>query len=243
MLYTAIACLIVATAANKAEVSTGNLRTGASFDNLKASWGKKLSLGDFNTQLDVSYDYAGNKEFLKDATLAGSLMDASGDDVSLSYEVTKTFADKTVELKLTAGLSGTTVTGTFDTVDQMTEVSALRTVSIGDRDIDIEPSFLVKAQTVRVKLMSVFGKDTIKAQIDQNKGEIASVELGYERDLDNGQQLSATLAPDAKTLDLELTDSKFESGATWVAKACVPLNDGTTLLDTAKLTLTRAWSW
>merc|ERR1711957_1067491 len=123
----------VATAANKAEVSTGNLRTGASFDNLKASWGKKLSLGDFNTQLDVSYDYAGNKEFLKDATLAGSLMDASGDDVSLSYEVTKTFADKAVELKLTAGLSGTTVTGTFDTVDQMTEVSALRTVRAPQR--------------------------------------------------------------------------------------------------------------
>ena len=64
--------LIVATAANKAEVSTGNLRTGASFDNLKASWGKKLSLGDFNTQLDVSYDYAGNKEFLKDATVTAN---------------------------------------------------------------------------------------------------------------------------------------------------------------------------
>ena len=55
-----------------AEVSSTNLRTGAGFDNLKASWGKKLSLGlsDFNTQLDVSYDYQENKEFLKDATVA-----------------------------------------------------------------------------------------------------------------------------------------------------------------------------
>ena len=59
--------LIVATAANKAEVSTSNLRSGASFDNLKASWGKKLCLGDFNSQLDCSYDYNENKEFLKDA--------------------------------------------------------------------------------------------------------------------------------------------------------------------------------
>ena len=45
------------------------------------------------------------------------------------------------------------------------EVSAQRSVSIGDQTVDVEPSFLVKAQTARVKLMSAFGKDRVKAQL------------------------------------------------------------------------------
>ena len=55
--------------AGTAEVSTSNLRSGASFDNLKASWGKKLSLGDFSSQLDCSYDYNANRDFLKSASV------------------------------------------------------------------------------------------------------------------------------------------------------------------------------
>ena len=55
--------------AGTAEVSTSNLRSGASFDNLKATWGKKLSLGDFSSQLDCSYDYNANRDFLKSASV------------------------------------------------------------------------------------------------------------------------------------------------------------------------------
>ena len=32
--------------AGTAEVSTSNLRSGASFDNLKATWGKALNIGE-----------------------------------------------------------------------------------------------------------------------------------------------------------------------------------------------------
>ena len=48
-------------------------------------------------------------------------------------------------------------------------MSAARTVSIGDRDVDLEPSFLVKAQTARVKLMSAFGKDRASAQVGSGR--------------------------------------------------------------------------
>ena len=231
--------------AGTAEVSTSNLRSGASFDNLKASWGKALSLGDFKTQLDCSYDYNGNKEFIKDAKLSGSLIDGSGDDLSLGYEVTKNFGgDKTTEVTLTAEVSGTTVSAELDTADNLKEVGASRSVTIGDRDVTVSPSFLVKAQTARVKLMTAFGKDKVSATVDYETkdGELGAIELGYERELEAGRTLTATLDPSDKNLEVEVTDTKFESGVSWTAKATVPL-EGDNMVDDAKLTLTRAWSW
>ena len=181
------------------------------------------------------------------AQLSGSLIDGSGDDLSLGYEVTKNFGgDKTTEVKLTAEVSGTRITAELDSADQLKEVSAQRTVTIGDRDVDLEPSFLVKAQTARVKLMSAFGKDRVSAQVDYETkdNEVGAIEVGYERDLEDGRTLSATLTPADKNLEVELVDTKFESGATWTAKASVPLDgDSSNLIDAATLSLKRAWSW
>ena len=97
--------------AGTAEVSTSNLRSGASFDNLKATWGKALNIGDFKSDLECAYDYNGNKGGLKSASLSGNLIDGSGDDLSLDYEVKKNFGgDKTTEVTLTAEVSGSTIT-------------------------------------------------------------------------------------------------------------------------------------
>ena len=237
--------MIVGTMAGTAEVSTSNLRSGASFDNLKATWGKALNIGDFKSQLDCAYDYNGDKGGLKSAALSGSLIEGDGDDLSLGYEVTKNFGgDKTTEVKLTADVSGSTITAELDSVDNLKEVSATRSVTIGDRDIDLEPSFLVKAQTARVKLMTAFGKDKVSAQVDYETkdSELGAIELGYERELEAGRTLSATLTPADKNLEVEITDTKFESGATWTATATVPL-EGDNMVDAAKVSLTRAWSW
>ena len=260
-------------------MSTSNLRSGAAFDNLKASWGKKFSVGDIDSQLDCSYDYNANRDFLKDVKLSGSLVDGSGDDLSVGYELTKCCAPcsnrlrvavdaraqtrlaiglptrvscgrnfdggKSTELKLTAEMSGTKFCADLSSDDQLREVSAQRSVSVGDRTVDVEPSFLVKAQTARVKLMSAFGKDRVKAQVDYSTSDSSTTyELGYERDLEDGREVSATLKPDEKNLDVELVDNSFESGATWTAKASVPLEgDAKGILDAAKISLKRAWSW
>jgi hypothetical protein len=230
MLYKTMTCaLIAAVAANNAEVSTSNLRNGASFDNLKASWGKRFSVGDFDSQLDASYDYNANRDFLKDVKLSGNLLDGNGDDLRVGYEVTKNFdGGKSTELKLTAEMSGTKVCADLNSDDQLKEVSAQRSVAIGDRNVDVEPSFLVKAQVD----MAMGGENA------------PTYELGYERDLEDGRQVSATLQPANKNVDIELVDNKFEQGAVWTAKASVPLEgDAKGVLDAAKVSLKRAWTW
>lgn len=230
--------------ANKAEVTSSNLRDGASFDNFKASWMKKFSVGGFDSQLDCSYDYNKNRDFLKDVKLSGNLLDGDGDDLSVGYAVTKNFdGDKLTEVRLTAETRGTKFAAEMNNEDQLKEVSAFRTVDVGDQKLDVEPSFLVKAQTARIKLASAFGKDRVKAKLDYATSDRdLSYELGYERDLDNGREVSATFNPKDRNVDVEFVDSKFEDGATWTAKASVPLEDGNPL-DSAKLSLKRAWAW
>ena len=157
--------------------------------------------------------------------------------------MTKNFGgDKTTEVTLTAEVSGTTVTAELDTADNLKEVGASRCVTVGDKDVTISPSFLVKAQTARVKLMTALGKDSVSVQADIDGTDLSAIEVEYERDLEDGRTLSATLTPADKNLEVEVTDTKFESGATWTATASVPL-EGDNMVDAAKLTLTRAWSW
>lgn len=128
-------------------------------------------------------------------------------------------------------------------------MSAERDVEFSGNSVNVQPSWLVKAKTARVKLMSSLGKDNdrVSAQVDYdtNAGELGGVELGYERNLEEGRDVSATFRPSSKDLDIEYVDNKFESGATWTAKASVPLESGgnSNLLDAAKVTLKRAWAW
>src|SRR6056297_1202863 len=94
---------ILALSANRAEISTGNLRADSGkFDNLKASWEKSLNLGDWKTTVKANYDYNANKEFLKEVSLSGGLVEAvSADDVAVDYEVTRDFSSRQTDVKLT----------------------------------------------------------------------------------------------------------------------------------------------
>jgi len=244
MIY-AVALLPAAVLANTAEVSTSDVRKGAAFENIKASWGKALNVGDFKTNLRCNYDYNENKDFLKEVSLAGDLLDGSGDDLSVSYDVNHNFKTKNTEVKLTANTQGTTLSVDYDTESNIKEVSAARAVDVADRSVDLQPSWLVKAKTARVKMMSALGGDNkLSAQVDYNTdGRSTSYELGYSRQLEEGKEVSATFKPDSSELDVEYVDSKFESGATWAAKASVDTSDAGNLLDATKLTLKRSWSW
>jgi hypothetical protein len=224
---------------NTAEITSTNIRSGAAFDNLKATWNQALKLGDFSTNLKCNYDYNANKDFLKDATL-------SGQEQGVSYEVSRNFGDSSTNVKLSASYEGTTMNAEVDDLS-LTEVSAVRDLDVGDASVNTQASWLVKAQTARVKLMSNLGgsKDRVKAQIDYNPSDKSTAyEVGYEHQLESGRDVSATYNPADKNLDVELVDNKFESGATWTAKASVPLDNGANnVLDAAKVTLKRSWNW
>jgi hypothetical protein len=244
MIYAVVALPIAALAANNAEISTSNLNGGgAAFDNLKASWGKALNIGDFKTNMNVKYDYAKSKDSLQEVSFSGNLVDDS--DMTVGYEVTRSFDGGATAVKLTAATGGTTLSADYDTDEQLTEVGASRTVQVSDRNVDVEPSWLVKAKKARVKLMSALGdSDSVSAQIDYdtNSGDSA-LEVGFSRQLKDGQSVSATLTPASKDLEVELVDSSFENGATWTATANVGLDDASSIADNAKVTLKRSWAW
>jgi hypothetical protein len=244
MIYTVVALPIAVLAANNAEISTSNLNGGgAAFDNLKASWGKALNIGDFKTNMNVKYDYAKSKDSLQEVSFSGSLVEDG--DMNVGYEVTRSFDGGATSVKMTAATGGTTLAAEYDTDEQLKEVSASRTIEVSDRKVDVEPSWLVKAKKARVKLMSAMGdSDSLKAQVDYdtNSGD-TEVEVGFSRQLKEGKSLSATLAPKTKDLEVELVDSSFESGATWTATANVPLEDASGISNNAKVTLKRSWAW
>jgi hypothetical protein len=245
-----MAPIVIALAAlsNTAEITSTNIRQGAAFDNIKASWNQALKLGDFSSKLRANYDYNANQNFLKDVELSGDLVEAaSDDDVRVSYEVSHNFADKKTNVKLQANTQGTTLGAEIDD-RQLREVSAQRDVDIAGKNVNVQPSWMVQAQTARVKLMSALGKDNdrVSAQVDYDTNSRSTqYELGYERQLEDGREVSASFKPSSKDLDVEYVDNKFENGATWTAKASVPLeNSGSNnILDAAKVTLKRAWSW
>lgn len=233
---------------NTAEITSTNIRSGAAFDNIRASWNQALKLGDFSSKLRCDYDYKDNKDFLKEVSLTGDLMEASSnDELRVSYDVTHNFPQHKTRVKLTANTGGNTIRAELDD-RQLKQVSAQRDLDLGDQKVNTDVSWMVKAQTARVKLMSNLGggnKDRVKAQIDYDtRDNSASYEVGYQHQLNDGRDVSATFNPGDKNLDVEFVDNKFESGATWTAKASVPLeNAGGNLLDNAKVTLKRSWSW
>jgi hypothetical protein len=243
-----LAVIALAALSNTAEITSSNLRNGAALDNVKASWNQALKLGDFSSNLKCNYDRNANKEFLKDVQLSGDLLEASNsDDVRVSYEVSHNFADKSTNVQLSANTQGTTLNAEIDD-RQLKEVSAERDVEMGGQTVNVQPSWMVKAKSARVKLMSSLGKasDKVSAQVDYdtNNRELSNLEVGYQHNLEDGRDVAATLRPNSKELDVELVDNKFEDGATWTAKASVPLeSSGGNLLDQAKVTLKRAWSW
>ena len=113
--------------------------------------------------------------------------------------------------------------------------------------VNVQPSWLVNAKTARVKLMSkLSGGDSVSAQVDYaTDGGDVTTEVSYDHNLEAGRDISATLKPGSKQLDVDYVDNKFENGATWTASASVPLeNSGSSnLLDAAKVTLKRSWAW
>jgi len=241
---------------NTVSIETGDLRKGSAFDRVKATFSQALRLGELpESRLTAEYDSGANRDFLKEATLTGSLIErqeaqeakgrkaaVDASDLSVTYEVSHDFASKKTDIKLAASttIEGTQVGAKFDDTDGVTEVSAEREI----QGVTVEPSWLVKAKTARVKLMSKLGDDRLSAQIDHKPdGGETTYEVSYDRQIEEGRDLSATIGCESKSVDIDYVDTKTEDGATWTASASVPYEGGRDMLDDVKLTLKRAWKW
>jgi len=204
-----------------------------------------LDVGGFKTNLNCKYDYNANKDGLKEVSLSGDLIEAgSSDDVAVGYEVTRNVPANQNNIKLTASTHGTTVFGEYAD-SQLREVGARREVDIGDQKLNVEPSWRVQAKEARIKLMSAVGggKDRVSAEVNYANGDVDVAEIGYQRELEEGRRVKATLTPRTQNLEVEYKDDKFEQGASWTATANVPLDNANNILDAAKVTVSRAWNW
>ena len=123
------------------------------------------------------------------------------------------------------------------------ELSGTRTVDVGDREVDLEPSYLVKSKTARVKLASMFGKDKVTATVDYGMDDASTTyEVGYAHSIEDGRSVTATVKPASTDLAVEYVDSTFEDGAVWTASANLKTDDPTSL-DKATVSLKRSWDW
>jgi hypothetical protein len=242
---------------NTLSIETGDLRKGSAFDRVKATFNQALKLGELPaSQLTAEYDSGANRDFLESATLTGALIEpqeaqpakgrqtaTDASDLSVTYEVSHDFASKKTDLKLAANtnIEGTRVGVKMDDKDGVTEVSAERDI----QGVTVEPSWRVKAKSARVKLMSKLGdNDKLSAQIDHTPdGGATTYEVSYDRQIEEGRDLSATVDANGKTVEVDYVDSKTEDGATWTASASMPIDSGKDVMDDVKLSLKRAWKW
>jgi hypothetical protein len=222
--------------ANTAEMTTSTISSAnvlPKFDSFKATWNTDVSLGDHSTSVATKFDFKDGEGNL-DVTLTGDVVDG------VSYKVSDALGDKSI--KLTAAAQGMTVT--LDQGDGL-EVSTSRDIDLGDQTLNVKPTWLVKANTARVKLMSKLGGDSINAQIDYDidGGEASLKEVSLDHHIEDGRDVSATFSPGSSNLKVDYVDKKVDSGATWTATATVPLEDRNNIVDSASLKLKRAWSW
>ena len=82
----------------------------------------------------------------------------------------------------------------------------------------------------------------LEATVDYaTDGGDITYEVSLDHNIASGRDISATFGGD--TLDVDYTDNNFEDGATWTASASVPTSDASNILDAAKLSLKRSWTW
>ena len=174
-----LSMLNAASLANSAELTSNNVLTGGLFDKingLKASWDKTLELGDHSTNLKTTYKHDGHDGNL-DLTFTGEI-------ASASYEVNYDLSTKDVAVKLSTDLEGTKVT-LDSSADGMQEVAVERDVSVAGFDLTVQPSWMVKAQSARVQLMTKLGgSDDVTVAFDYADGDVSNAEVSESASLE-----------------------------------------------------------
>lgn len=240
---------------SKVEVSSGDLRAQNSLkmlDNVKVGFGGTVSLGPLKNRWSAKYELKGNRNFLKDASLAG---DVAYMGVNLIYEATQSFksrglADRNVNLKLGTAAAGAKVLAEYSTSspDSIKALSLGRSFDVGACTLSGMVEYQGAAKAVKyamqanLRVMQQY-LSSVKATVTRKMAAGADVnyEMELAQKLSPGRGISATLK-NSKVLALEYLDAALDPAAEWTLTATMLLDDGVReAVANPAITLKRAW--
>jgi hypothetical protein len=221
--------------AGSVELVTGDLsQSKRALDNIKGKWSQVVGNG---AKLTAEYDRNTRKDFLKEATLAGTLD-------KLEYELTTDFGGMNADIKLaTTTRDGTTleaegrIADLKGSVNKLTATRAAKLAALGhSQDVDLEISHDVAASSSKIQLSSIVGGGirAIGAVVTSGSKSSMSYEFEYDTTLTEGRTLSASVSPASGTGEIEYVDSATLDAT---ITATVPLGGE------PKLTVKRAFSF
>lgn len=221
-------------AAGSVELVTGDLsQANRALDNIKGKWSQVVG----GAKLTAEYDRNARKDFLKEATLAGS----TG---SLDYELTTDFNGMSADVTLATTTSDGTkleaegsISDLKGSVNKLTATRAAKLSALGQsQDVDLEISHDISAKASKIQLSSVVGGGlkAIGSVVNSAGKSSVSYEVEYDTTLSEGRTLSASISPAAGTGEIEYVDSATLDAT---ITATVPLGGD------PKVTVKRAFSF
>jgi len=206
---------VVAAAAGSIELVSGNLGSGkfgsGGLDNIKGKWSQGVKLFGRDTTLSAEYDRNEKTDFLNEVSLAG-------DSGKVKYQLTSKMRGTTDYKLATTTSDGTTLEAEGSVAASLSDgvkdvslsmVKAGRSVSLNDRDCDLELSHDLATTESKLKLSTVLGSGlkAIGQLTSQGTDSKMSYEVEYDTTLTEGRTLSANVNPAAGTGEVEYEDS------------------------------------
>lgn len=125
-----------------------------------------VSLGKWKAKVAVEYDYNVLPKSPKTVSLAGSVPGA--EDIDLSYKAARDFAGKKSSLNLKSVISSVGLTANFAGKrfpNELTKLTASKTVVAAGVKVLVEPSFASKAKEAALKLVAKKGPAAVTMDI------------------------------------------------------------------------------
>jgi|Transcript_7216 hypothetical protein len=194
------------------ELISGDLGSKTpSLDNIKGKWSQAFKLLGNAATVTAEYDRAENDKFLKSASLSGAVD-------KIKYELASSFGGGPLEATLeTSTEDGTTIEVEAE-VDglssRVTRVTGTRTLSVNERECDLELSHTLGDNESKLRLSTMLGSGLRAVGLLSSKGggkggldHSLTYELEYDTQLTEGRTLSAKVSPRDGTGEVEYEDS------------------------------------
>jgi len=209
--------LIGSAAAGSVEFSTTDLGKRRKIDNIKAGWSTAFSFAGQDLKLATVYDLKAKSDFLKEATLSGSM-------APVSYLLTQNFASGVSKLALSTKQAGATfksvLSGKIDWSSAWLEscnvasVAVVKGAEVAGVNLSFEPSFTPGKKLGKVAVKAGYalgGGASLAAELvatTEGDMDIANLELEYQTEY-QGRPVSGTLEPLDQTATVVVTDEVY----------------------------------